>query len=427
MDWLHDKKTIEKSKKGYSHFDARTDMRIMSDYVVNPSNIISHAFYPFIHYEMKMDKYNKKGGKKPKKRDIYYASHRDRCVFQYYAYLINEKYNKLAIQNGIDKVAVAYRNNLGENNIVSSKRAFDFMKSLRNCYVMIGDFKSFFDNLDHVYLKAQINVLLGTEKLPEDYYKIFKHVTNYSYVELSSLLELNGLENTESSRRKLNKKRTVIPKKIFNEKRGLLVKKNEFTYGIPQGSPISAVLANVYMVTADKNINEYITKYDGFYMRYSDDFIVIIPHNAEYKEIFAYVQNVIKGIPGLILENEKTQFFSLENGMITNIGDTSLEHADCSKKEINFLGFTFDGKTIKLRAKTVGKYYYRLHRKAKVVKSHGGKKYLYEKYSERGSYQGHGNFFTYVQNAEKIYGEAGDMRHDLANNMGKIKHILEKS
>ena len=60
MDWVNNQKIIEKSRKWYSHFDCRTDMRGMADYVVAPEKVEKHSFYPFIHYVMEMDKYNSK-------------------------------------------------------------------------------------------------------------------------------------------------------------------------------------------------------------------------------------------------------------------------------------------------------------------------------------------------------------------------------
>ncbi len=311
MDWVNNQKTIEKSRKWYSHFDCRTDMRVMADYVVVPEKIEKHSFYPFIHYVMEMDKYNSKKGRVPKKRDIYYASHRDRCVFQYYAYLINEKYNQYVLERGMDKVAVAYRNNLRENNIISSKRAFDYIKALGNSYVMIGDFKNFFDRLNHAYLKKQLNLVLGTDELPRDYYTVYKNVTRYAYVDIEDILRINRLNNDKKGRRILNKNKTVLTKEQFNEHRHDIVHKNEAKYGIPQGSPISAVLANVYMVTVDKAINDYVTKLNGFYMRYSDDFIVIIPYEEDYKAVFEHIRDLLDGVPDLILEPNKTPHWCL--------------------------------------------------------------------------------------------------------------------
>ncbi|QHT59337.1 hypothetical protein GXP70_04700 [Paenibacillus lycopersici] len=50
--------------------------------------------------------------------------------------------------------------------------------------------------------------------------------------------------------------------------------------GIPQGTAISEVLANVYAIEFDEVINTYVTGLGGIYRRYSDDIIVVIPIKA---------------------------------------------------------------------------------------------------------------------------------------------------
>ena len=54
--------------------------------VTNPEWVSHHGFYPFMHYEKVCTKYNKNKGWTPKKRDICYAAHIDRCILQYYSY-----------------------------------------------------------------------------------------------------------------------------------------------------------------------------------------------------------------------------------------------------------------------------------------------------------------------------------------------------
>lgn len=429
LSWIRDKKTIEKSKRPYAHFDERTDIEKMSDYILEPENIVRHSFYPFIHYTMHMNKFSKKKGKVEKKREIYYAAHSDRCIYQYYSFMLNESYSDYVKKAGINDVAVAYRSNLGESNITSSKRAFDFIRETGDCYVMIGDFTSFFDCLDHKYLKEKIKEILGVQMLAADYYAVYKNVTKFAYVERDKLFELNGLGKTKSDLRKLNNKNVVLSKRLFRENRSEIVHKNHDNKGVPQGSPISAVMANIYMVSGDKMIHDYVNSIGGLYIRYSDDFIVVIPHKEEYKEHFSQVLSCLKKIPNLELEPSKTQIFEVKEGRVSNIGKTVLKDADDSKKEINFLGFTYDGQKVRLRAKTIGKYYYRMNRKAKAIANNGGVGIdkLYMKYSDRGAYGKEGNFFTYVNNAEKAYGDNELIRRDLKHHMDKIRKSIKKN
>lgn len=250
-EWIKNPKTIEKSKKNYAHFDCRTDISKVSEYIINCKNIQSHGFYPFIRYKMRAGKYNKIKGFQPKRRDICYAAHIDRCIFQLYGWQLNELYNKRIRQLGLENVPVAYRTDLKKNNIHCAKEAFDYIRKCSDCYVLIGDFTEFFDCLDHQYLKKQWCSLLEKKILPEDHYAVFKNITKYSWWELEDLLVLSGLENTLKGYKLLNKKRTVITKEQFHQNRNQ-IKKNVEGKGIPQGSSISAVLANIYMLEADK-------------------------------------------------------------------------------------------------------------------------------------------------------------------------------
>ena len=155
--------------------------------IKDSDKIASHGFYPFIHYTMKMEKFTKESGKKIKKREIYYAAHLDRCIYQYYGYLLNTYYNQRIKDDGIDSVPVAYRTDLRDSNIQSAYKAFSFIRESKKCYVMIGDFTNFFDNLEHQYLKKQWCSLMQAEKLPKDHYAVIKNITKFSSWELEDL------------------------------------------------------------------------------------------------------------------------------------------------------------------------------------------------------------------------------------------------
>ena len=433
-EWLDSKDAVERSKKPYAHFDWRTDIGQQREYIADPDKIAKHGFYPFIHYEKRTLKYSKKKGRKEKKRDICYAAHIDRCIYQYYSFLLNELYNERVKKDGTSASAVAYRTDLHENNIHFSKRAFDFIKANSPVHVMIGDFTGFFDNLDHAYLKQQWCSLVGVDRLPSDHFKVFKNITSYSKMELTDLLRINGLEDTKSDRKKMNGMARVLTPEQFKENRSLIQKHVE-PYGIPQGSPISGILANVYMLDVDKQINDAVNELGGMYIRYSDDFMIILPDAPEIdaaKEL-KRIADMVKQAPRLTLEPSKTQYFHFENGVLNNCGKFFHENADDSSRTINFLGFSFDGQKVRIRSKTVSKYYYRMYRKARNIAKMGGYtpdgkritgENLYMTYSRKGAKKGPGNFLTYVNRAASEYGPNEPIKRDTRKHMQKIRKAL---
>ncbi len=439
--WRTSEKAVKKSQRYYAHFDYRTDLTKCWDYISDPKKICKHGFYPFIHYKKDMSKYSaEKGGMKEKYRDICYAAHIDRCIFQLYNFILNERYNEECVRLGIQDAAVAYRTNLRkQNNIDFAKKAIQFILDSGDCYIMIGDFTKFFDRLDHRYLKEQWCSLLHVDRLPPDHYAVFKNITRYGYVELTDLLKIHGLEDNSKGRRALNEmKRVSSPDEL--KKNGFRIQKNQ-NPGIPQGSPMSGVLANVYMLSADKVISDYVSEYHGLYMRYSDDFMVVLPHigEADASYILMRISELFNGsdFPGLELQPAKTQYYHFHENRIENCGKTIHEKAGGSNNYLNFLGFTFDGVHVNFRAKTISKYYQRMRHKAKLIaKSNGytklgnhiSKRNLYIRYSVRGASGRQGNFFTYVGHAQETrrFGPDEPIGIISKRNMAKIRNCLKK-
>lgn len=347
--------------KPYAHFDLRVSLSMPSirKYVMDRTKIVTHSFYPFIHFEKKNSRYGKKGPKKP--RELYYCSHLDRCVYQRYAFLLNYQYNIWACENNIDDVAIAYRDNLGKNNIDFAKDAFDAIRSFPQCFIFVGDFTNFFDNLEHQYLKKMMCEVLGVERLPQDYFSVFKNITRFSSWDWKDIVKAAGENIAERGvRKKINSKETVLTKEQF-QKNKKDIKKNISGVGVPQGSPISAVLSNIYMIKFDKDIKRYVTSKGGIYMRYSDDFIIVLPYerDAEIADFTSYIFSYVESMKGLIdLQKEKTSCYTYKDEVIYE-GD--------QPSSINYLGFLFDGKSIRIRPRAITKYYYRMRRKAHAI------------------------------------------------------------
>lgn len=474
--------------KSYAHFDERVSLDKAWDYISNPSNIARHGFYPFIHFEDTARKYKHKTRRlKIKKRQLCYSAHIDRYIYSYYGYLLNRKYNEYLEARGLGEVAVAYRDNLHKNNIHLAKQAFDRIKDLGSCFVVIGDFTDFFDRLNHGYLKRRMCDVMGVSSLPPDYYAVFKNITKYSMWELEDIIkfrderdEEKNLLELEAQRglltddeymmrrwqilwqkgavtayklRKLNKERKVLSEQEFRDNKKNCIVRNPNHYGIPQGSSISAILANVYMIHADEQIGQIASERNGMYMRYSDDFIVILPEMPDetFRETLDKITYVIKSVPKLTLSPEKTQVFQYQDQKVISRNADFLKDKDGKeiangKNEMDYLGFTFDGKEVTIRDKTVSKYYYRMYRKLKTIVNSkyfgrpgytrlGHKincKVLYAHYSERGARSKDengrikGNFITYVQNAQRIFGKDEPIDRKTRRHMAKIRRVLKE-
>lgn len=447
---MKNKKKILKNKN-YVHFDNRKKptYKILKQ-VSDREWVSKHAFYPFLHFQIKFNKYtynkkNKERIKKIKTRDIYYSAHIDRYIYQYYANELNNNYNIIAKEKGINKVSLAYRNNLnGKCNIHFAKKVIDFISKQKKAFIYVADFSSFFDNLNHAYLKEKICEVLKVEKLPKEHYAIFKNITNFSYIEKEDILAYKGLK-----RKELNELEKIFdtPEEFRNFKKiNNNLKKHKDTekgikkIGIPQGTPISAVYANIYMIDFDKKINDFVTSKKGIYSRYCDDIIIVIPleEGKDEKETYSkYIEKIdeIKlNIPNLIINKDKTSTFIFKEGQIKGVEDTYENH-------ISYLGFYYDGKCLRVREKSLFKYYTRMYEKTRVSAKYSVKygrkalrKRLYKLYShlgEKPKKNEYGNFLTYTKRADKVFSK-GNLYENKINSQtkrhwNKLQNSLNKN
>lgn len=434
---------------GYTHFDKRIGLNSAWNYIKNPLKVAQHGFYPFIYYEKNFNKVSKKYNvvkKNPKMRPICYSSHIDRCIYQYYGYLLNRKYNEYTLINDIDESVLAYRSNKpkgNNNNIYFAKKAFDFIKQ-ENCNIMVGDFKNFFNNLDHKFLKRMLCKVLKVKSLSDDWYAVFKNITKYSTWDLLSLLEINGFKDNYKDIKKFNRQELAVSKKQFKELKGKNIKIHN-KCGIPQGSAISAVLSNVYMIEFDEMMEEYISELNGLYLRYSDDFIIITPQNkvTEFKDVINNIHQFVGKTKGLKLQHNKTQVYSYYNSTIINKNNEYNIDLENGKNQIDYLGFVFDGKAVTLRDATISKYYTRMYKKLRpIIKANGISKHgnkisyenLYKTYTQKGRNIIHdprkpyakGNFLTYVYKAEKIFGKEEAITRSTKRHLLKIRRRRQK-
>ncbi|MBR1654364.1 MAG: group II intron reverse transcriptase domain-containing protein [Clostridia bacterium] len=426
-------------KRNYAHFDKRLGLKETYKYISIPENVEKHNFYPFIFYDKKIYKFSKEKGKNGKSRPICYASHIDRCIYQYYAYILNQMYNEYVCELNIDKCSIAYRDNKRKSNIHFAKEVFDYIKQTKNAYVIVGDFKGFFDNLDHEYLKKQICKLLNVQKLSNDMYSVFKSMTKFSKCHLEDILSLNGFANSYKGIKELNAKETVMDLETFKRfKKDHLIKNNN-KFGIPQGSSLSGIFSNIYMIDFDYNMKELANRNNGLYRRYSDDFILVIPGEDinKFKECYEAMITIIDDTPGVLIERDKTKAYFYSLCSIKNITKVLIPEMEDSKNIINYLGFSFDGKGISIRPKTYGKYIYRMRRKIDRIEKCNGITYkgnkisydkVYEKYSKKGLKKGKrkSNFISYVRLSRRIFKGEEEISNIEKYHMEKIAKVIKQ-
>lgn len=296
------------SKSSYAHFDHRVSFAEAQTKILDSEYVSHHAFYPLISNEIITVRY--RGGKRScKVRNIAYASHFDHRVFQYYSYLWSDLYNKKAIAEEFNEVAVAYRSSLSSDsavtaasNISSAKKAFDYIREQDSAFVLTGDFESFFDNLNHAHIMTSLRSLFPGGRLPDDHYQVIKNILHYScwpiadlavrhelpwpVIDLTSEKKISeaAIELRRKSIREINKLDDILPKADFLANKSKVItrpwQRTGIGLGIPQGLAASGVLANIYMADIDMKVRLAVERVGGLYLRYCDDFIVAVPKSG---------------------------------------------------------------------------------------------------------------------------------------------------
>jgi len=247
--------------KFYRHFDAPLSQKRIQHLLNILSSRKIYRHYPFINYNIKFKKYLGQGQFKIKSRPISLPSHRDALMFKAYSILLNDYYEKYLTNSSFEDAPIAYRSR--KSNISGAKEIFDFIWDNPDCWIIKSDFKSFFDTLNHKILKQNLTSVLKCDTLPENWYQVFKFLTKHKSVQRKDLEK-----NFKNNRTRLSyiKNGRELSEKIKHHKLKLIDSPKK---GIPQGTALSAVFANVYMITFDSIISSIVNSYNGIYRRYS--------------------------------------------------------------------------------------------------------------------------------------------------------------
>jgi RNA-directed DNA polymerase len=330
---------------------------------------------------------------KVKTRPIRFAGHEDAAYLQGYAAHLNSFYESALASDGSSGSVLAYRKG-GGTNIHHAKSLFDEIVDRQDCSVFAMDISGFFDCLDHKLLRDEIAGLLGVSRLDSHHGRVWQNITKYSWVETDDLDKLLG-------RRRNGHGRVCSPQDFVAHVQGRkngLIRRYELDYGIPQGTPVSGLYANVYLRSFDREMIALCSKYGGSYRRYSDDIAVVLPLGAKASHVVAVVEKMLADF-GLAISVEKTETADFSGGRLI------------SAKPIQYLGFTFDGHRTLIRSSSIDAYLRKMRRgiHAKLVAAKSKEVPSFQVYERemRSRYTHAGkrrNFIRYAHKAAEIMG-----------------------
>jgi RNA-directed DNA polymerase len=397
------------ARRRYMHFDEPVSPRVARAFATNPQSVVSWSFLPLLNWVLSADrvKRHEDGSLKPKQknRPICYAAHKDAAIYAYYGAILVENYEQELQRLGLAEAVTAFRLGSGKCNINFAAEAFDWIRSHPNCLALAFDIEAFFNNLDHQLLKQQWARTIRQDRLPSDHYAVYRSLTRFAYVD--RLEALNALGISQHNIRSGNRRRLCDPETFRLKIRGGgLIRQNPKPCGIPQGSPMSAVLSNIYLLDFDTAVAAKAKALGGLYRRYCDDMLCVVDPAAQ-QEVEAFVANEIQKVK-LKVQTEKTgrHRFQLSGGRIL------------TDKPLKYLGFTFDGERILLRNAAISRYYSRMRagialavqtmrRKNRIRAQHGeAPSHLRRrKLQILYTYLGRHNFPAYVYRAASILNE----------------------
>lgn len=401
--------------RGYLHITRKWNVKIkrreIYSKVQDASFVSKHAFFPLIHATIKERKYKKhpvtqerghvhkiekdgstKHKRTAKGRPLHYATHIDALIFSYYsAWLIDLYEIKLSAKENLElsNSIIAYRKipqsekiEKGKSTIHFANEAFTEIKRRSNdgCVVLMFDIESFFSSLNHTKLKLAWAKLLDRPKengeiwktLPDDHYNVFKACTQFNYIlkdnlrikknekgrkggfdekKLATIRKNYGIESFFSSpdefRNKIKSGAIKIYSKQFTDKQ------THEQIGIPQGLPISAILANLYLFEFDEAmISDLVTDRSCYYRRYSDDILIICRPDQEDEVKEIVTKKILES--SLSISEHKTETF-------TFFKDKQIEG-----KPLTYLGFEYNGIEVFIKSANLAKFYRRLIHAVKI-------------------------------------------------------------
>lgn len=450
--WVEKEKRASKAKKRkYPHFDPKIsfyrNISFFKSYFSSKDNVAQHSFYPFIRMVIETPRFKKTGIDGPngkpirkiisKPRPLAYAAHFDAFIYSYYSTLLTARYENKIKKWGIFDNVLAYIEK-GESNIEFAHEVFEYIKAKGECTALAFDISSFFDGLDHDHLKKMWSRVINKVELPIDHYKVFKSLTDYIYVDKLDLekefpyLVTNSQKQIPIAKicepsefRERVRKKGMIKQNPFKIK----VKESErlgIKCGIPQGSPISACLSNIYMIEFDIRTKQAIDKLKGLYRRYCDDIVIVVDtKDAAYAR--KLILDEIKRYH-LEINDDKTEITIFKPN---SKGELRAYNENDDFHNLQYLGFEFNGQNTYIRSSSMSRYFKRMTARIRenLKAAYGNnsigdkvfRKKLYNRYTEKGER----NFISYAERASE-HMNSKTISNQYKNSMEKVKSKLDK-
>ena len=328
-------------RRKYLHFDLRLSGEVLAARACSPAFVAKHAFWPFIRFDAGARRYRSEERKvEHKERLVYYAAHQDAAIFEWYARQLSEAYERELTASALSEVVLAYRRSL-EPPAVHAAKAFAKIREMGACTVLALDIRSFFDTIPHQLAKGAWARALGVSLLPHDHFRVFRAATTFAFVEREKVNLLLGSQT--------GKRQRICEPSEFDVlfRKGGAVEKWDRSVGLPQGNPIASVISNMVLLDFDRVIQAMATEAGGFYRRYADDILVVVPGQFD-ETLLSAVATGLRAY-GFELQDRKTAIYQVDD-------------PGRWPRALSYLGLQYDGESVRLSDASVSRFHRKIVR-----------------------------------------------------------------
>lgn len=410
---------VAKERK-YRHFDLPLSQQQREKLRVTGQLINSHAFWPLLAFSKveRRVKRDKTAGLvfSEKTREIKFGSHQDSAILEHYATGLAQDYERYLLSSPINSLVLAYRSGLG-NNIDHAKSLIEEIRARGDTTAIAVDIRGFFDHIKHNVLYEQLCIIRKVTRLSSADFKIFQRMSKFEWVDADAVEEC--LQNVKRTKGRICDAYQF--RKYVRRDASKPIKQNDTFFGIPQGTSLSGLYANISMVSFDEALHKRIVALGGSVRRYSDDIAILVPSDVTANVVIKLVRDELSLI-GLKLSEHKTEISKFS----TNPSDGT-QHAD---KPFQYLGFTYDGKSTLIRQSSLNRYYSKMrsgvHAKILAAKSkavHPDEIYMRELFRKYTHFGRRRNFPRYAYRAARQL-DAPEIKWQIRNHFEVFKDMV---